>query len=59
MYAFIVIHSGSQLIGDISCWGKISGNFLPMLNFWKIYNPTALVFFCFFFNRLAVLKLSK
>jgi len=40
MHGLIEIHTGSKIIGNILIQlGKISGNFLPVLNFWKIYNP--------------------
>ena len=39
MRVFIEINCGSKPIGDIYYWGKISGNFLPVLNWWKIFNP--------------------
>ena len=41
MHVFVQIPSGSQPIRSFAIRRKFpAGNFLPMLNLWKIYNPS-------------------
>jgi len=40
MHRLIQIHTRSKPVGNIYYYGKISGNFLLVVNFRKIYNPT-------------------